>query len=79
VTDTFYALLAISMVLVVVSVLVPVAERFRLLPGFFQDKTVSENVIGGHFNSIFDHRMPTSLGYSCETSLRIGNLNFLEV
>ena len=29
-TDTFYALLAISMVLVVVSLLVPVAERFRL-------------------------------------------------
>jgi CPA1 family monovalent cation:H+ antiporter len=30
VTDTFYALLAISMVLLVVSLLVPVAERFRL-------------------------------------------------
>jgi CPA1 family monovalent cation:H+ antiporter len=30
VADTFYALLAISMVLVVVSLLVPVAERFRL-------------------------------------------------
>lgn len=29
-TDTFYALLAISMVLLVVSLLVPVAERFRL-------------------------------------------------
>ena len=29
-SDTFYALLAISMVLVVVSLLVPVAERFRL-------------------------------------------------
>jgi CPA1 family monovalent cation:H+ antiporter len=30
VSDTFYALLAISMVLVVVSLLVPLAERFRL-------------------------------------------------
>jgi CPA1 family monovalent cation:H+ antiporter len=30
VTDTFYALLAISMVLLVVSLLVPLAERFRL-------------------------------------------------
>ena len=29
-SDTFYALLAISMVLVVVSLLVPAAERFRL-------------------------------------------------
>ena len=29
-TDTIYALLAIAMVLLVVSVLVPLAERFRL-------------------------------------------------
>ena len=29
-TDTLYALLAISIVLTVVSVLVPLAERFRL-------------------------------------------------
>ena len=49
VTDTHYALLAIAMVLMVVSILVPLAERFSLYASAGAVRLSGDSTLGGQY------------------------------